>query len=466
VKLVSFGLSHKTAPIELREKLANATKPLEVALRDLKRGTIIEEACIISTCNRVEFYVAGNAEPAALARDLRAFIQGSTGISPAELEACLYHHEGPAGLRHLFRVACSLDSMVLGEPQILGQVKEAYQAAVEAKATGPTLTRVFQKAFAIAKRVRTETGISQNAVSMSFAAVELGREIFTSLDGKNVLVVGAGKMSTLAAKHLRSNGVAEIRVANRSLERASELAQEIGGHASSLDDLELLLQRADIVISSTAAPGFVVTKALMSKVVRHRRYRAILFVDLAVPRDIEPSIGDLENCFVYDVDDLESVVEFNREARAKEARAAEGIIEDEIQSFLRWARSQQVVPVIKALREKGMSIAQSEAEKALASIKASDPRVEKSVRAMSQSIVNKILHPVLTRLKTEGAEGDPAQIVGAIEALFELRIEPEPAPDDDIPATEPLSNTGELRLSDPPAAGEPGTVVPLTRDRR
>lgn len=464
MKFVSTGLSHRTASIEIRERLAQCTRPLDEALRGLRSGgSTIEEACIVSTCNRVEFYVAGDAEPAALARDLRAFIQSSTGLAPAEMDECLYHREGLEGLRHLFRVAASLDSMVLGEPQILGQVKEAYNAAVRAGATGPSLTRVFQKAFAIAKRVRTETGISQNAVSMSFAAVELGREIFTTLDGKNVLLVGAGKMSTLAAKHLKSHGIAEIRVANRSLERAAQLAAEIGGNASSLDDLELLLQRADIVISSTAAPGFVVTKSLMSKVVRHRRYRPILFIDLAVPRDIEPAIGDLENAFVYDVDDLESVVSVNREARAKEAQAAEQIIDEEIQLFLRWARSQQVVPVIKALREKGVGIADSEAARALAAIKGADPRIEKSVRAMSQAIVNKLLHPVLATLKREGAEGDPAALVGAIEQLFDLTIETGDAVPQEVPLVEPPIVTGESAPAS--VTPEDDNVLHLTRER-
>lgn len=450
MRFVGTGLSHRTAPIEIRERLVQSTNPLEAALRDLRKSSTIEEACVVSTCNRVEFYVVGAAEPAALARDLRSFIIATCGLSPDEIAPHLYEHQGVDGVRHLFRVACSLDSMVLGEPQILGQVKEAFQAATRAGATGPGLSRIFQKAFAIAKRVRTETGISQNAVSMSFAAVELGREIFTSLTGKNVLLIGAGKMSTLAAKHLKSHGIAEIRVANRSFERAQELAEEVGGVASSLDDLEMLLQRADIVISSTAAPSFVVTKALMTKVVRARRYRAILFVDLAVPRDVDPAVSDLENVFVYDVDDLESVVEENREARAKEAQAADRIIDDELQSFLRWARAQQVVPVIKALREKGLGIAEAEAAKVLAGLKGADPKLDRSVRMMSQAIVNKLLHPVLTQLKQEGAEGDPAAVVGAVRTLFELVIEPE-APETE---TENGQDDGSGAGAEPPAATE------------
>jgi len=418
VRFVGTGISHKTAPIAIREKLAQKTGTLEETLRDIRKSSTIKEVCVVSTCNRVEFYVAGPAEPAALSRDVRSFILSVSGAPPAALEPCIYEHTGVNGLRHLFRVASSLDSMVLGEPQILGQVKEAWAVAEKVGSTGPMLTRIFQRAFSVAKRVRTETGISENAVSMSFAAVELGRDIFTSLEGKNVLVIGAGKMSTLAARHLKNQGVGELRVANRSLERASQLAAEIGGTASSLDDLELLLQRADIVISSTAAPGYVVTKALMARVLRHRRYRAILFVDLAVPRDIDPAVADLENAFVYDVDDLERVVEGNQQARADEAKAAELIIESEIDAFLRWSRSQEVVPVIKALREKGLGIAEAEAERALSSLRLQDPKQEKAVRAMAQAIVNKLLHPVLAGIKDDGP--GHAEVADSVVRLFAL----------------------------------------------
>jgi glutamyl-tRNA reductase len=449
VRFAGLGVSHRTASIEVRERLAKAVKALPEAVRELRRGTTLAEICVVSTCNRVELYASGDAEPAALLRDLKQFLLSTTGLSPQELESAIYQHGGLDGLEHLFRVTCSLDSMVLGEPQILGQVKEAYQASAEAGGTGPQLGKIFPRAFQVAKRVRTETGISQNAVSMSFAAVELGREIFGSLEGKNVLLVGAGKMSALAARHLKSQGIAEIRVANRSFDRAEELAREVGGVASSLADLEMLLGKADIVISSTAAPGFVVTKALMQKVVRARRYRPILFVDLAVPRDIEPAVSDLEGAFVYDVDDLEGVVAENREARAKEAAHAEAIIREEIDAFVRWSRQQEVVPVIKALRDKGLSIAEAEAARALASLK--DPRAEKAVRAMSAAIVNKMLHPVLTHLKERGADGDPAALAAAVVAMFDLEL-PDSAP------TEPAAPAAE-----PGEAGAGGVVVSINR---
>lgn len=447
MRFLGAGVSHRTAPIELREKLAKATANLEEALAALRQRPLVEEACIVSTCNRVEFYVAGEGEPAALARELRSFLQSASEMRIVDVDPHLYQHEGVDGLRHLFRVAASLDSMVLGEPQILGQVKEAFAAAQRFGAAGALLNKVFPRAFQVAKRVRTETGIAENAVSMSFAAVELAREIFQSFEEKSVLLIGAGKMSTLAAKHLKNLGVSEIRVANRSIERATELAREVGGTASSLEDLEVLLQKADIVISSTAAPGFVVEKKLMSKVVKSRRYRPILFVDLAVPRDIDPKVGDLDQVFVYDVDELQGVVEENRSARAKEAEDAERIIDEELTSFIRWSRSQQVVPVIKALREKALGLAELEAQRTLANLKASDPKVEQSVRRMAEGVVNKLLHPVLTTLKQEGAEGDPSQLVETLRVLFELEIPsgslpPEPAP-----------------------AETPNNVVPIPRDR-
>jgi glutamyl-tRNA reductase len=442
MKIVVTGLSHRTAPIELRERFAQQMQDLPRVFAELLKQPQIDEVCVISTCNRLELYAAGPSETQAIARAIKSYFQSFAGKHPSELEQHLYQHEDTEALRHLFRVSSSLDSMVLGEPQILGQVKEAYSTAIEARAAGQLLTRVFQKAFAVAKRVRTDTGIAENAVSMSFAAVELGRQIFSSLSGKQVLVLGAGKMSTLAAKHLRSYGVAQIRVANRSIASAQALADEIGGLASSLADLPMLLTQADIVISSTASPTFIVDKPLMAKVVRERRYRPILFIDIAVPRDIDPAVADLDNVFVYDVDDLESVLEANRQARAKEAEAAERIVGEEVAGYARWAKSQQVVPMIKALRMHVLSIANAEAERTLSNVKGADKKTEASVRAMGQAIVNKLLHPVMTRLKQEGAEGDPQPYIDALSALFGVVPENE----DEAPAGQAASAEDEAKV--------------------
>lgn len=442
-----IGLSHRTASIALRERFAHQTREIEQALEKVAELETVDEACIVSTCNRVEFYVAGAADPSTLARSLRNHLVGIAGLPPSELDPHLYVHEGSEALRHLFRVAASLDSMVLGEPQILGQVKEAFRAGLEAGHTKAELTRCFQKAFSVAKRVRTETGIAENAVSMSFAAVELGRQIFDSLDGKEVLLVGAGKMAGLAAKHLRAYGVGQVRVCSRTLASAEKLAEEVGGVPSSLTDLPILLQQADIVISSTAAPGYIIDKKMMGKVMRARRYAPILLVDIAVPRDIEPKVGDLDNAFVYDVDDLEQVLELNREARAREAEAAENLVLEELNRYARWLKSQQVVPVIKALRTQASQIANQEVQRTLATIKEPDKKTQQSIKAMGNAIVNKLLHPVLTRLKAEGAEGDPQVMVDALVELFGLEPELEAAPSKKQEEAPRQDNVVQLRSS-------------------
>jgi glutamyl-tRNA reductase len=448
VRFAVIGLSHRTASIELRERFAHHTRDLAKALEAVQELETVDEACIVSTCNRVEFYVAGGAEPKTLSRALRSHLLALSGLPPAELDPHLYVHEGERGLHHLFRVASSLDSMVVGEPQILGQVKEAYRSASETKHAGAALTRAFSKAFYIAKRVRTETGVAENAVSMSFAAVELGKEIFDTLEGKQVLLIGAGKMAGLASKHLMSSGVQQVRVASRSMESAQRLANEIGGLASSLSDLPILLNEADIVISSTAAPGYVVDKKMMAKVVRKRRYRPILFVDIAVPRDVDPDVADLDNVFVYDVDDLEQVLELNRESRAREAAAAEALIDEELAGYVRWSKSQQVVPIIKALRTHAMRVAAAEVDRTTSNVKNADKRTLQSIKAMSNAIVNKMLHPVMTALKEEGASGDPQPMIDALVRLFDLEEAVRAAEAPPEPKAEAADNVVELRPKD------------------
>lgn len=444
-----IGLSHRTAPIELRERYARYTADLPKVLGEICELSVVDEACIVSTCNRVEFYVAGAADPNALAQTLKMHLQEFSGLPPHELANHLYIEKGEDAVRHLFRVASSLDSMVLGEPQILGQVKDAYRASQGAGRCRNNLTRIFERAFSVAKRVRTETGIAENAVSMSYAAVALGREIFDSLAGRQVLLVGAGKMAGLAARHLMASGISSVRVVSRTMRSAQRLAEEVGGLASSMADLALLLRDADIVISSTGAPGYVIDRAMMSRVIRARRYRSLLFVDIAVPRDIDPRIASLDNCFVYDVDDLEAVLELNREERAKEARAADRLIDDELASFIRWDRSQQVVPLIKALRRYALDIAANEAGRTLTAVSYADQKTQQSIKAMSTAIVNKLLHPVMTRLKEESAVGNPQAMVDTIAGIFELD----------------LSDHAEHSPAEPPAEAQPAEVVPLRRSR-
>lgn len=440
MKLAVIGLSHNTAPVALRERFAQGTEEIGRTLGQLRALEGVDEACVISTCNRVEFYVAGSADGAILTRRLKSFLLTLSGLSTVELEPHLYVRQGEACVEHLFRVSCSLDSQVLGEPQILGQVKQAFAKAEEAQCTGPRLSRVFQKAFAVAKRVRTETGIAENAVSTSYGAVELGRQIFDDLSGKEVLLVGAGKMSTLAARHLMAHGVGKVRVASRTFATAERLAAEIGGQPSTLDDLPLLLAKVDIVICSTAAPTYVIDKKMMSKVIRERRYRPVLFVDIAVPRDVHPKVGEIDNCYVYDVDDLTAVLEANREQRRREAAAAEALVGTELEAFVRWSKAQEVVPVIKALRAKASEIARAEVTRTTGSLKTEDPKVARAVQAMGNAIVNKLLHPVMTHLKAAGAESDPQPMIDALIELFELDLEAAASPparrDDGPPGAE------------------------------
>jgi glutamyl-tRNA reductase len=433
VKFSVVGLSHRTAPIEVRERLATYTRDLTAALHRLRRLEGITEACIVSTCNRVEVYAAGSLDGPMLRRHVRRFLAEGAGVLIEHLEPHLIQHDADQALAHLFRVASSLDSMVLGEPQILGQVKEAYRLAVEAGVLRSDLNPVFQRAFSVAKRVRNETGIAENAVSMSFAAVELGRQIFADLEGREVLLVGAGKMGGLAAKHLWANGVGRIRVASRRLSTAEALAKEVNGTAASLDDLPLLLSSADIVICSTAAPGFVIDRKMVGKVLRTRRYRPLLIVDIAVPRDVEPRVGTLDNVFVYDVDDLEGVLDQNRKKRQHEAELAESLVREEVARFLAWRQTQRVVPVIKALRAKAATVVQAEVDRTLGGSTQLDPKTEKRVRAMANAITNKLLHPVLTRLKAEGEEAGGDLLGETVLELFDLSLD-EPEAEADRPA--------------------------------
>lgn len=421
MKLSLVGLSFHTAPLEIRERIASETRDTRAVLDQILAEGSIEEACFVSTCNRVEVYVMGPHDHEVLRRKIRRFLADAAAVAPTELEPHLVQRDDAEAIRHLFRVSASLESMVVGEPQILGQVKEAFRAATDAQAARSELSRLFQRAFAVAKRVRTETGIAENAVSMSYAAVELGRQIFDELEGKRVLLVGAGKMGGLAARHLRRHGVEQIRVASRTIDTAQRVASQIGGIASVLDDLPVLLPEVDIVIASTAAPGFIIDKKTVSKTLRARRYRPLLLIDIAVPRDVDPKVRDLDNVFLYDVDDLQDVLASNREQRRHEAEAAQQLIEEELQKFIAWTNAQRVVPVIKALRQKAMAVAEAEVLRTLNGSEV-DPRLQKKIKAMGNAVVNKILHPVLTRLKEEGELGDPDGFAESIMQAFALEL--------------------------------------------
>jgi glutamyl-tRNA reductase len=429
-RLVCVGVNHKHSPVELREKVAFKSEELDEALKELVAIDGITEAMILSTCNRVELYAAG--DPDASPYQLGAFLQRFHNIEESALEEHLFRKVGEDALSHLFRVGASLDAIVVGEPQILGQVKDAYFRAAGVGTTGPVLNKAMHRAFSVAKRVRTETEIASSAVSVSYAGVELARKIFGDISGLECLLVGAGDMAELAARHFVERG-ANIIVTNRSIERAHRLAENYGGTAREWSELQRLLEEVDVVLASTSAPNFVITKELMKRAVKRRRFRPIFFIDIAVPRDVDPKVGDFDACYVYDVDDLQEVVAENLEARRNEADRAEDIVRHEVLKFAKASRERKAVPTIKALREYMLEVAQAEADKTLVVLgDAASEKQKKSVQSMAQAIVNKVLHEPITKLKQKSARGDPSadDLFAALQELFELAIDEEGGPTD------------------------------------
>ena len=325
MRIVLIGMNHKTAPVEIRERLQLACGGDGLALAELLGIPEVREVLVLSTCNRVEV-LARVADGEAVVERLKEFIYRQGNLEAAELIRCLYVHWDREAVRHLFRVAASLDSLIMGEPQILGQVKEAYRRAVDHRATGVLLNRLVHHALRTAKRVRTETGIAGNAVSVSYAAVELAKKIFGGLHGKTILLIGAGEMSELVARHLLRQGVERILIANRTYDRAEEMATAFQGTPVAFDRLSEVLPEVDIVIASTGAPGYVVTVEMVAAALRRRRNRLLFLIDIAVPRDIDPAAGEIDNVYLYNIDHLQDVVDANRETRRAEAAKAEGIV--------------------------------------------------------------------------------------------------------------------------------------------
>lgn len=427
MEILLVGLNHKIAPVEIRERLSASGEAVPELLRALLSRPYLQEAVYLSTCNRVEVY-ANVSSAHAGALEIKRFLAERAHCKESELP--LYERRGDEAARHAFRVASSLDSMILGEPQILGQVKDAFSLATDAKAAGPVLQKLFQKTFQVAKRVRTETGIAKNAVSLSYSAVEIAKQILGDLSTRSILLIGAGKMSELALKHLKQAGCGEVMIANRSQERAEELAARLGGRPRSLSDLDLLLERADIVVSSTAAPGYVITARDVEQALKRRRGRQLVLVDLAVPRDVDPAVDSLHGVFSFNVDDLQRVTEENIKERQREAQAAENLISGEVGQFSSWRKSLGVVPTIVSLREKITGLAQNETEKALASLSHLPDKDKKAVEALMRSFVNKVLHEPTSQLK-QASDEDAGRLAEAARLLFNLSSEPppkEPAP--------------------------------------
>ena len=416
--IILIGINHKTAPVELRECIAFSEDESASALQTLSRKPHIKELLLFSTCNRVEVLVVTENKREAI-DSTKDYIAEVNKIPLQAFEDSLYIHEGDEAVRHIFRVASSLDSMVVGEPQILGQVKEAYRLATEAKVSGVILNRLLHRTFFVAKRIRTETGIGDHAVSISYAAVELGRKIFGSLESKNVLLVGAGEMAELAVEHLIRNKVGDIYVANRTFENGVELARRFNGQALRFEEIADCLKVVDIIISSTGSPDFVITRDQVKGVIRIRRNKPIFFIDIAVPRDIDPQVNRLSNSYVYDIDDLQGVIDENIEDRQKEAIKGERIVDEAVIQFRDWYASLEVVPTIVALRNKLESIAETEIKKTLQSNKIPESGAQ-AIKKMADSLINKILHNPTMFLKKNSMTGDKSNHIDLVRKLFKL----------------------------------------------
>lgn len=419
MEILVVGLSHNTAPVELRERLHFPERELPKPLELLGQYPFILERMILSTCNRVEVYaVVEEAERARKA--VVKFLSDYHGLRPEEFEDKLYCYTQDMAVRHLFRVASSLDSMVVGEPQILGQVKEAYRAAITQDATGVILNHLLEQALRVAKRVRTETGIAQAACSVPSAAVELARKIFGDLAGRIAMILGAGEMAELAARHLLEEGVETILVSSRSFDRAQELAQQLRGRAIRFEEAKAELARADIVVSSTGAPHYVLYKVDLLGAIHLRKHKPIFLIDIAVPRDIDPAANEIENVYLYDIDDLEGVVQANVRERRKEAERAEAIVEKEVASFSSWLHSLGVVPTIVGLRRKMEAIKEAELQKTLSRLSHLSPEEQEAIAALTQAIINKILHEPMIELKRLATLQDGHLYARALQKLFGL----------------------------------------------
>ena len=424
-QIVSVGTSHHVAPIEFREKLAFSDEQLIEFLQRLRESDQVQEAVILSTCNRVEVYAVANSvrNADAAAKLLVECLARYHQISVESLKKGCYLHKNLETIQHLFRVISSLDSMVVGESQILGQVKTAYDLSRSADGVGTILNRLFTKAFSVGKRIRSETTITSGAVSISYAAVELAKKIFNTLEGKTVAIIGAGEMSELTAKHLVANGVSNVIVANRTYERAVKIAEKFNGTPLAYDsDLGFLID-ADIVISSTDAPYYLIKRQPLAGIMRRRKHRYMFLIDIAVPRDIDPDVSKIDHAFLYNIDDLEAVVASNLKDRQQEAVRAEQIVSEEAKRFYSQLQTFQVNPTIKALHQQFRQIADTELQACFYKSTLSDQQ-EAVVASMTQAIVKKLLHHPMQNLRGAVNDGsvDHAQYVQALQELFALDV--------------------------------------------
>jgi len=418
IEILLIGLNHKTAPVEIRECIGFVGDESDQALHDLHALEAVHEVLLVSTCNRVEVLLTTPAKDEAVWQVVN-FLSEMNNIPVTDFEDKLYQHVGDDAVRHVFRVAASLDSMVVGEPQILGQIKEAYRTAATKRTSGVILNRLLHKTFLVAKRIRTETGIGDHAVSISYAAIELARKIFGDLEGRKVLLIGAGEMAELAVEHLIRNRADEILVVNRTFERGLALARRFNGRAIRFEEIEDGLEAVDIVISSTGAADYVIRRDQVRGVMRRRRNRPLFFIDIAVPRDIDPEINRLNNIYVYDIDDLKGVIEENIEDRQRAALKGERLVDEAVIRFRQWYQSLDVVPTIVGLRRKFEQVIRAEVSRTCPGGNTQGV-AEDALDKMVNALVNKILHDPTTILKREEGHGNKAQLLAATRKLFKL----------------------------------------------
>jgi glutamyl-tRNA reductase len=426
--ILLYGMNHVSAPLDVRERVAFPPAELVAAVGRLVRSEPVAEGLILSTCNRTELLVHARADRAGQA--LRLFLAEERQVSEDLLERHCYLRRDEGAVHHVFRVACSLDSMIVGEAQILGQVKEAYAAAQKAGTLGTVLESLMQRSLSVAKKVRTETGIARYPVSIAHAAAGLARRIFGDLRDNAILILGAGKMARLAVQHLMGHGVASVVVVNRSYQRAADLAQELGGRAAPFDRLFEEMQQADIVIASTAAPRLLVGHEDVQRISRSRRGRPLFFIDIAVPRDIDPRVNEINNVYIYDIDDLQGVVRRNLEERRHEAVQAESIVTRETEHYLAWLRTQEVGPLIVELRHHLHEIGQRERERFGAKLGALDAGQKKALEDMTNSLINKILHHPIQAMKRAAAQDGGGGRLDFVRRVFGLlEVDPDPRPE-------------------------------------
>ncbi|MFB9279170.1 glutamyl-tRNA reductase [Cohnella cellulosilytica] len=420
--LIVVGLNYRTAPVEIRERFALSEREMPLALQALRQTTSILEGVIVATCNRTEIYAVVDRLQLC-GHYIRSFMEQWFSIPRQQFNNHLYMYEDDRAVQHLFRVTSGLDSMIIGETQILGQVRDAFLLAQEERATGTLFNRLFKQAVTLAKRAHSSTSIGENAVSVSYAAVELGKRIFGRFDNKKVMIVGAGKMSELTAQHLHANGAKEVFVVNRTVEKAHELADKFQGAAMSMEQAIDRLAEMDIVISSTGADRFVLNRKVVERAMASRKKKPLFLIDIAVPRDIEPSCGDLPNVFLYDIDDLEGIVETNMAKRRQEAAIIEEMIELEQEAYRQWYATLGVSPLIRALQEKADAIHDSTLESLTRKLPELDERQMKVIRKLTKSIVNQVIHDPILRIKELAAEKRSDEAMKLFVQLFALEEE-------------------------------------------